>query len=115
MPTSDVIREFLILDPYQKYVLDEFNKPLFENTFFKNIDYFKNDNNYNSVKFSKDVWNFNPMKFSYDEYEIMHFSNIILLVNNIPNTFEFNFNNIRTIIAPKYTIIKDLIDRNLYQ
>lgn len=112
--TSDVSKEFILLDPYQKFILKEFNKPIFDNIFNTNLQFLKDKKNYKTIQFSKDIWNYNPMKFAYDHYEYMHFSSIILLTNNISNTFQFTSTNLKNIVAPKFTIIKELIDKNLY-
>jgi hypothetical protein len=92
-----------------QYVVEEFQKPLFENRFFIN----KSGLIYNSdiIKVFKNIWVQNPQKFALDYYNDYDFYRIILLVNNIPSVFRFDFKNLKngTIIAPRKSAILQTI------
>lgn len=92
-----------------KYIIDEFDKPLFENRFFIN----KSGLIYNSkiVSNFKNVWAQSPQKFALEYYNDYDFYRIILLVNNIKSVFLFDYKNLKNgaIIAPSREIILQTI------
>lgn len=99
--TSNLIDSFVFLPTDVRKILLEFKKPLFQNTFFRNIELLKEESNL--VKFDNSKWIMRPTHFCNDYYGEQYLFPVILLVNNIKTFFDFrpeNFYN-QIIIAPK--------------
>lgn len=109
---ANILQEFLHTDYLTKRLINEFDKPLFDNLFYKSLAILNNKSNYELIKFSKDVWNSNPKQFCNDHYGTHFFDKVILLVNNIPNFFEFTNERLTYITSPRIGIIIALINGN---
>lgn len=109
--TSNLKFHFLNQSPISKIVIQEFNKPLFENKFFLYIDTLRYDADI--VKFSKNKWENNTLQFCQDEYSDQYLFPIIHLANSINTIYEFNSENLPIIIKPKLSTI-NYIARKVY-
>lgn len=94
-----------------QYVIEEFDRPLFQNRFFIN----KAGLILNSilVKDFKNIWVQNPQKFALDLYDDFDFYRVILLVNDIPSIFRFDLKYLKNkvVYAPsKMLIIQTVLD-----
>lgn len=92
-----------------QFVIEEFDRPLFENRFFIN----KAGLIYNSKTVSsfKNTWVQNPQKFALEFYGDYDFYRVILLVNDIKSVFRFDHKNLKNgvIIAPSKSVILQTI------
>jgi len=106
---SNVLVNFRQKYKNTQFIIQEFDKPLFENRFFIN----KNGLIYNSksVPNFQNIWVQNPQRFALDYYGDYDFYRIILLVNDINSVFRFDLNNLKNgvIIAPSKTAILQTI------
>lgn len=88
-----------------QFIIEEFDKPLFENRFFIN----KAGLILNSELVSefKNRWVQNPQMFALDYYNDYDFYRVILLVNTIKSIFRFDQSNLKNgvIIAPTKSVI----------
>jgi hypothetical protein len=107
--SADIIGEFTQVDYMTKRLIDEFDKPLFDNAIYKNMDFLTREVNHESVLFNKGKWTSNPKQFCVDHYDNHYLDQLILLVNNIPNFFEFTNDRIQHIKAPKLGIILHIL------
>jgi len=91
-----------------KFVLNEFDKPYFENIFVANIEYLALDADI--IQFTNNKWHLNPLRFCYDQYQEQYLYPIINLVNNVGTIFEFYSDKLGgKIISPKLDHITYLV------
>jgi len=91
-----------------KAVIDEFNKNIFENIFYRNRSFLKD--NSDVTPFSKNTWEYNPQCFCLEHYGTDQFYPIILIVNNLKSIFEFYPDKLEMkIYSPTLNIINSLL------
>ena len=106
---SDLIDHFNSITTTHRRILLEFEKPIHQNIFFRNIEQIQLQST--PVEFNSEKWFMRPELFCKDHYSQPFLYQIILLVNNIKSVFEFipdNFQE-RIIIAPHLYEIKKLL------
>jgi len=105
----------MILDPREELkdvsvvvekVLEEFEKPSYENIFLLNLGYLR-ENSYEKDFLPK--YNFSPQTVSYEEYLDKNLYPIILVVNNCPTIFKFHISYLKKIIVPRFDVIRDMV------
>jgi len=109
--TGDLLAEYATIDIFTSKIINEFDKPLFENIFYRNKDFLLTNNNFDLIPFNKDTWMSNPKQFCTDHYKIHHLDKLILMINDIPNFFEFTNDYMQNIKAPKMGVILKIIQR----
>jgi hypothetical protein len=104
---ASTIVENLYRPQNNRIILEEFEKNIFENTFFVNLEYLIS----NSLQVNfKTVYEQNPHKFCLDYYSSPEMYPIILLVNNIRSIFDFKASKLQNIIlAPDILDVYSLI------
>jgi hypothetical protein len=81
-----------------KKLNNEFNKSIFENKFFNNLDYLLSNSGNTEFKQS---WVLNPQKFCLETYSTYEVYPVILLVNKLNTMFEFKPERLKNeIITP---------------
>ena len=88
---------------------NEIKKNNYDNIFFKNLEGLKE--RANVVLFNNPKWEMNPKQFCIDNYNGVHFYQVILLINNIPSVFTFkseNFKDFKIYAPPKREILRVL-------
>ena len=111
--TSNIsdFKKYFAQQPYNsKKILYEFNKPVHENCFFRNLDILREESEY--ISFNKESWRMRPDMFCSDYYKDHNLYPVILLVNNISTIFKFTAEDVkeRIIIAPKYNIMIKMLN-----
>jgi hypothetical protein len=110
-----IVYQYETMYPDVKKIVNEFEKDIFENEFFRNIDILLFEENYTKVPFSKNSWNQNPAEFCFDEYGsgFSPLYNLILLVNNCSNFYEFTFDNLSEVVKPKWSVIQSFVNTKI--
>lgn len=106
---SNVLVNFSQKYKNTQFIIQEFDKPIFENRFFIN----KMGLIYNSKLVTKfqNIWVQNPQRFALEYYGDYDLYRVILLVNDIESVFRFDSKNLKNgaIIAPHKTAILQTI------
>jgi hypothetical protein len=100
-------KEYSLMLDEEIDIQKEFNKPIFENNFFRSRDALIESSK--KIKFDTNRWEQNPFKFCFDHYRTAVYANIILLTNKIPTFLLFNRNNLEIILTPDIFTIKKVL------
>jgi len=106
---TDLRQHFLSLETDQNKLLSEFEKPIYQNIFFNNMQLLQTNSDF--ISFNTDKWYMRPELFCRDHYQNPFLYQLIMLINDIKTIFEFVPDNLtdRIIIAPYAVEIKKLL------
>jgi hypothetical protein len=114
--SSNLIDSLNQLPVLVKDVLEEYKKPIFENKFFKHIEYLTNDKQIKKVLFDKSRWEMRPYMFCYDTYgeDYQYLHPVIMTVNKIRSVHDFLPDNVEDslIITPSIEAIQKVSNKS---
>jgi hypothetical protein len=104
MISSSNLTEFLNqLPSLVKDVLEEYDKPIFENKYFKYREYLTEDTHSETVLFNKSQWERRPYMFCHDVYgeDYQYLHSVIMTLNKIRSVHDFLPDNIKNSLIIK--------------
>ena len=105
--SANLIQEIIRTTQNIRKIHDEFNKNIFENKYFINLEFLLSSSY--TVDF-KQTWQLNPQKFCYDEYEIPELYPVVLMVNRLNSMFEFKSDTLKNkIVTPPLMVIYKIL------
>lgn len=110
MQKTNLLDESFLKINNRQALINEFNKPIFQNRIFINKQFLiLNSNKY---EFDRDSWVYNPQRFAFEIYKEFEYYRVILLVNDIGSIMQFSPNRMQHsyIIAPYQSRIDNLLN-----
>lgn len=105
--TANMVVEILRTTTNIVRINDEFNRNIFENKYFINLDYLIDESS--SIVF-KQVWEHNPHKFCFEYYGLTDLYPIVLIVNKLNSIFEFKAERLKNfVLAPTASSIYKIL------